>query len=59
MTSIKLKADLAANAKTLQDVFDIMAKHYDTSTPLRTIAKGQLIANVDKIITVSGAKPKH
>ena len=55
-----LKIDLAKNANTLADVFDIVNKHYDTNThKLGVITKGVIIINLDKLISMSGVKPRN
>jgi hypothetical protein len=58
-TKANLKKDLHENANTLSDVFTIVNKHYNTNThKMGTITKGVLIANIDKLISMSGVKPK-
>lgn len=58
-TKANLKKDLQENANTLADVFTIVNKHYDTNTnKLGMITKGVIIANLDKLISMSGVKPK-
>lgn len=52
------KSDLKANANSLADVFSIANKHFDTTEKMGFISKGVLIANIDKIIKLSGVKPK-
>lgn len=59
MSSIdNFKKDLKTNANSLADVFEIANKHFDTTAKMGTISKGVLIANIDKVITLSGVKPK-
>lgn len=58
MSNLSFKEDLKQNAVSLQDVFNIANKHFDTTAKMGTISKGVLIANIDKVITLSGAKPK-
>ena len=46
-------------ATTLDEFLIICGKHYDLKNArLGTIAKAQLINNIDKIIALAGAKPK-
>lgn len=53
------KNDLKNNGNTLKDVFDIVNKYYYTnSNNLGTITKSILIINIDKLISMSGVKPK-
>jgi len=52
------KKDLKANANSLADVFEIANKHFDTNEKMGFISKGVLIANIDKVIKLSGVKPK-
>lgn len=59
MSSIdNFKKDLKDNANSLYDVFEIANKHFDTTAKMGTISKGVLIANIDKVISLSGVKPK-
>ncbi len=51
------KSDLQ-NANSLNDIFTIVSKHYDTSVKLGTITKQVIILNIDKLINASGAKLK-
>ena len=51
------KADLK-EAKTLNDIFTTVNKHYDTTKPLGVIVKSVIILNIDKLINTSGVKPK-
>jgi uncharacterized protein YktB (UPF0637 family) len=46
-------------AETLQDFFDICKKHFDTeNTKLGLVTKLTLTNNIDKLLDVSGAKPR-
>lgn len=58
MSNISFKEDLKNNAQSLNDVFNIANKHFDTTAKMGTISKGILIANIDKIIQLAGVKPK-
>jgi len=51
------KEDLK-EAKSLNDIFNIVNKHYDTTKPLGVIVKNVIILNIDKLINTSGVKPK-
>jgi hypothetical protein len=46
------------NAASLQDVFNITAKHYDCTAKLGTITKQILILKIDTLITATGVKLK-
>ena len=53
-----LVSDLA-NVQTLDGFFDTCRKHFNTEeTFLGTISKNALINNIDKIIDLTGAKPR-
>ena len=58
MSNLSFKEDLKQNANSLHDVFNIANKHFDTTAKMGTISKGVLIANIDKIISLAGVKPK-
>lgn len=47
------------SANTLQDFFDICKKHFDTeNTKLGFTTKLALTNNIDKLMDLSGAKPR-
>ena len=54
----EFKKDLKDNANSLADVFSIANKHFNTEEKMGFISKGVLIANIDKVIKLSGVKPK-
>lgn len=56
-TKEAFKSDLK-NANSLEDIFRITSKHYDTSAKLGTITKQVIILNIDKLISASGVKLK-
>lgn len=46
-------------AKNLKEFLDICQKHYDCeNAKLGDISRGLLIANIDKVIMISGAKKR-
>lgn len=55
----KFEIDLAA-AKTLDDFFQICKKHYKTEEcKLGIGAKAQLMLNINKLLAVTGVKPRN
>ena len=56
-TKEAFKIDLK-NANSLEDIFRITSKHYDTNAKLGTITKQVIILNIDKLISASGVKLK-
>lgn len=56
-THKEYKAALSA-ANSLQDVFNITAKYYNTDAKLGTITKQILILKIDTLIAASGVKLK-
>lgn len=52
------KNELSKNANSLQDVFDITAKHFDCTKKLGIVAKSLIVQKIDTLITLSGVKPK-
>lgn len=51
------KNDLKS-AESLNDIFTIVSKHYNTSAKLGTITKQVILINIDKLIAASGVKLK-
>lgn len=46
-------------AETMEQFLNICSEHYDfKNARLGSIAKATLIANIGRVITLSGAKPK-
>jgi len=51
------KEELKA-AKTLQEVFALVNKHYDTTKPLGFLTKQTITSNIDLLLTMAKATKK-
>lgn len=58
MATNKAYKDDLKNAVSLQDVFNITAKHYDCTNKLGAITKQILILKIDTLISAAGVKLK-
>ena len=60
MKPIELLKSELKTANTMEEFLNICSKHYDfKNAKLGTISRGSLIINIDKVIAISGAKPKN
>ncbi len=59
MATNKAYKDDLKSAASLQDVFNITAKHYDCNTKLGAITKQILILKIDTLISAAGVKLKN
>jgi len=49
-----------STAATMDEFLQICSRHYDfKGAKLGPISRGLLVANIDKVIQLSGAKPKQ